>query len=156
LNRNPPSQSRKFYPGYRSRPTWAVTVEVFKPRRNADRPDLDATKSCSAKKVGQGARLTQRESATFVERKGGGIERDRGVPEMAHHLHVAGVVPNIGSDGPVGTRHPRHLAHGSPRVAHEIEDKTGDRGIEFGVSKGKRLGVGKLEGYAFVCVRLSC
>ena len=84
----------------------------------------------------------------FIEQDGVRIQRDGGIPEAAHHLHFAGIVPDVGRHDTAGARRPLHLAHGLGLIGHEIEHEPRNCGVEHAVRDRDRLGVANLKGRA--------
>src|SRR5262252_5246071 len=64
--------------------------------------------------------MTHRKTAAFVKRTGAWVHGDRGVPEVSHHLHLAGIIPNIGTDDAEGACHPLHFAYCFWLIGNEI------------------------------------
>ena len=61
-------------------------------------------------------------------------------PERPQHRHPAGGdVPHTGGDRAPGPRDARHLAHPAIGIAHEADDKRGERGVELPVRPGQRF-----------------
>src|SRR5829696_6143170 len=107
-----------------------VVVEVAEDGRYVDSAYLDVIESGTTEEVGQRFRPAQRETAPFVQLPRSRVQLSRRVPEVAHHLHALGVVPDVGGDGSARTRHARHLLYGLSRLRHEVENESGDYRVE--------------------------
>jgi hypothetical protein len=75
---------------------------------------------------------------------------------MTHHLHLAGVIPNVGPDNAVGACHPFHFANCLCLVRNEIYDKTGHGRVEGGVSNRQFLRITNLKGCAPIGHLVAC
>lgn len=98
----------------------------------------------------QALRFADRKASRLIERSGRGIERDRGIPEVAHQLHFAGVVPDIDRSSAARTQIAPHLGDGLRRMRNEIEDEAGHSNVDTGVGERQRFGFAGLETCASV------
>jgi hypothetical protein len=57
----------------------------------------------------------------FVERSCGRIERDGCVPEVTHHLHLTGIIPDVCRNDAAETRGSPHLDHRFGVIGNEID-----------------------------------
>ena len=74
----------------------------------------------------QPVQVADGEPHAFVEVARCWIEFDRGVPEVAHHLHLAAVVPDVNGDPAAFTGDARHLGDHSRRLGNEVEHEARD------------------------------
>src|SRR5581483_8418622 len=115
--------------GRRGLPTekWhPVVVEIAEHRRDVDGPHCHIGEIGILEESSQWLRLADWEPATFVLFQGTGIERDGRIPEVAHHLHLASVVPDVSCHGPAGTRYPCHFGYGLGHVRDKVDDEAGN------------------------------
>ena len=54
------------------------------------------------------------------------------IPEVRHHLHSAGIIPNIRRYQSAGRCYPRHLSHHGFVIPHEVQDQTRYRHVPDG------------------------
>ncbi len=66
------------------------------------------------------------------------MQCDRRVPEVAHQLHLARIVPDIRRDDAAGPRDPRQFSDRQFRLRHEVERQPGDGHIAGSVWLGQR------------------
>lgn len=75
-------------------------------------------------------RMADWKPPAFVERDGRRIEINRRIPEATHHLHLAGMVPDIGGNDAARARGSSHFADSLRLIRYEIDDQGCDHRIE--------------------------
>ena len=75
-------------------------------------------------------RAAQGEAHALVQRRGGGIELGRGIPEVAHQLHLPRVIPDVRADRTAGGGDPCQLAECGAPVRNEVEDQPRDGDVD--------------------------
>src|SRR5215475_11849284 len=132
---------------------WCLTAKKWRPvvikvpenRGDIDCPGLHVSETCSPKEICQPFRMAHRKSAAFIERSSALVHGDRSVAEMTHHLHFAGVIPNVGRDDAVGARYSLHFANRFFLIGNKIDNKTGHSRVERGISNQQFLRVTNLK-----------
>src|SRR6516164_8210156 len=71
-----------------------VVVEAGELGGNVNRLALHIAQTARGKEIHERGRMTEREASSFVERRRGGIERNRRIPETSQELHAVSVVPD--------------------------------------------------------------
>ena len=89
--------------------------------------------------------MANRKSSALVECNGVGIKRNGRVPKGAHHLHGAGIIPNIGRDNALRTRGSPHLADRFGLIGNKVDHQTRYGSIERMAREGQRLRVADSE-----------
>ena len=98
-----------------------VVFEVTEDGWDVDGARLDFAQASLGEAGGECFRVADREAISFVQHQGFRIDRDGCVPEVAHEIHLAGVVPDVNGDGATRTHDARHLLCGIERFRHEVE-----------------------------------
>lgn len=93
----------------------------------------------------QRRRIADRKAFAFIERRGRRIEGSGGIPEMAHQLHLAGIIPDVERDRAARSHHPAHFAHRLGSVRNEIEHEAGDRGVMFRIGQRQLPRIARFE-----------
>src|SRR5262245_15235736 len=99
--------------GQKGRP---IVVEIAKQRGNVDGARLYAVETRAVEQRLERSRIADRKAERFVELARAVIECDCCVPETAHQLHFAGIVPDIGGDYALWPRHAPHFGYGVLRL----------------------------------------
>jgi len=92
--------------------------------------------------------IADRKTASFVQGFGRGIKGDGGVPEMPHHLHPAGIVPDIQRHRAARPHDAPHFRKRARRIRNEIQDEVRDGGIDRAIRQRQRLSIADPEGQA--------
>ena len=103
-----------------------VIIEIPKTGRNVNRTYLHRTESGMCEQFGKRFRRAERKPVPLVEIKSRRIERHSRIPEVAHQLHLSGVVPDVGGHGAPRPDRTSHLRDGAGRLGHEIENQPSD------------------------------
>ena len=77
--------------------------------------------------------------------RGFGVRRRDRLPEVPHALHLAAVVPDVGTDHAAGAGGARHLGDRESRIGHEVEDEPGDHRVVVVVRHREGTGVADRE-----------
>src|SRR5512143_1512228 len=72
-----------------------VVIKVLEYRRGIDWSDFHTIEPCMLKKACQRLWVAYGKAPTLVEGKGVCIQSNCCIPEVTHHLHLAGVIPNV-------------------------------------------------------------
>jgi hypothetical protein len=115
-----------------------VIVKVSEDGRYVDRTDLHISQPGPGEQVAQRFGAAQRKTAPLVLIARCRIECHCRIPEVPHHLHLTGIVPDIGRHH-TGER-PDRAAHLGDRlcwIGDEVQDQTGYGNIEIGIVNGK-------------------
>ena len=107
-----------------------IVVEIAESGGNIIRADLDVTQSSLCKQRGQGTWLAKRKPAPFVQLKGGSIQFDRCIPEVAHQLHFPGVIPDVSSHHTARPYRTCHFTNRKRWFWHEIQNQTCDSSVK--------------------------
>ena len=123
-----------------------VVVEVAEVGRDDDRPRPRRRRSpASANSARSGSGRQKANRAASSSGRARRVEGHGGVPEVRHQLHLAGVVPDVGGDGPAGPGGAAHLGQGGRPVGDEVEDQPRDDDVERAVVHRERPGVAGAE-----------
>jgi hypothetical protein len=98
-----------------------VIVEIPEAGRDHDLPDGDVTQPGVDHQLRERPRLAHQKAATFVPVGRFRIELDGRVPEVAHELDLAGIVPDIEGDDSAGVGDPPHLPQRSGSIGNRVQ-----------------------------------
>ena len=100
--------------------------------------------------------MAHRKTAAFIKGCGARVHGDRSVLEVTHHLHLTGVIPNVGTDDAAGACHPLHFAYRFWLLSNDIYYKARHRCVERTISDWQFLRVTDLKGCTLIGDLVAC
>src|SRR5262249_5899675 len=107
-----------------------VIVKVSENRGDIDCADRHVIDAGTPKERCQWCWMTNRKPVAVVKLRGTRVQGDSSIPEMTHHLHLAGVIPDIRPDSAIATCRSLHFGYRLCLVRDEIYNETRHRRVK--------------------------